>query len=177
MDIPRAVLEPAKQEANYVAQEAGFSLNWIDCRQLKDTCFSDLGPDDVVLLFRKGSRPGEVGKYSEAGEAVVDRTGTGMYSMIYYDEVQRQAARSPVSEGVLLGYVIVHEIGHLMGLRHAHEGVMVGNWGPREMALMAVRSLHFKASECRRIQAEIQAKQKLASDDIAQLARVLAIRR
>jgi hypothetical protein len=82
-----------------------------------------------------------------------------MYALIFYDQLRREAQRGDrVSQGTLLGFVILHELGHLMGLSHSREGVMIGNWGTHEMQLMGMRAFRFSASECQQMQAEVAAR-------------------
>jgi hypothetical protein len=57
-----------------------------------------------------------------------------------------------------LGYVMVHELGHLMGLNHGRTGVMIGKWKPREVALMEHGALRFSTAECKQMQLEMVAR-------------------
>ena len=166
--VARQVLETAEREAGYVARKSGFAIDWINCPQKVAVCSTKLGPKDVALLIVGGSRRQSARTQAEGGEALLDSSHKGIYAMIFYEQVRRETrGGSPVSQGTLLSFVILHELGHLMGLRHGPEGVMIGTWGTHEMQLMARSAFRFSASECHQMQAEIAARASAMPPDPA----------
>ena len=72
--------------------------------------------------------------HSEGLSANVLGQATGRIAYVFYDRIERLAVsfRTPVVSG--LGYVIAHEVGHLvMGTKsHAGAGLMRPIWNPHE---------------------------------------------
>ena len=69
--------------------------------------------------------------------------------MIYYREICRLAELNPpVSSSELLGYVIAHEIGHLLlGPQHQDGSVMKSHWRAADVEMIRRRELHFNRSQ------------------------------
>jgi hypothetical protein len=153
--VPGELLKQAESQAAFVARQAGFTIEWLGCATQRDACSRELQPSEVVLLLRAKSR---LGKYAEAGRAFLGSPHTSVYTMIFYQDVRRIAAPAQVSVGTLLGYVIVHELGHLMGLNHGRMGVMIGKWKPRGVALMKHGALRFSTAERKQMQSEMVAR-------------------
>jgi hypothetical protein len=68
---------------------------------------------------------------------------------------------------------MLHELKHLMGLHHGHDGLMIGDWKARELALVATDALHFNASECREMQSEIAERSRANTESFARLDRAI----
>jgi hypothetical protein len=61
-----------------------------------------------------------------------------------------------ISEGVLLGHIAAHEIGHLLLGEDSHSphGIMESCWGPKELDQMNKGALLFSDEEAERMRAE-----------------------
>jgi hypothetical protein len=83
------------------------------------------------------------------GQALLPIDESGRYAFVYYGEICRLANRTTaISAGEILGYVIAHEIGHLLLGSHHQEGtVMQGEWGKAELQTMAKRHLRFNKAQ------------------------------
>ena len=78
----------------------------------------------------------------------------GRIAYAIYDRVRDTAARAAMNEDDLLGFVMAHEIAHLMLPRgsHAETGLMRGRWDVRDFQRTDVLTLGFspdQASEIR----------------------------
>jgi hypothetical protein len=78
----------------------------------------------------------------------------GRIAYAIYDRVRDTAARAAMNEDDLLGFVMAHEIAHLMLPRgsHVETGLMRGHWDVRDFRQTDVRKLGFspqQASEIR----------------------------
>ncbi len=144
--IPRNVLHSAEDQASFALATGGITVKWIDCSQ-EYACEAPLLPNEVVImvkLFRPLTTQGHL-KGETLGNAVGPRNGTGVYAWIWYNEIRRAATVAGfVSWHDLLGYVIAHEIGHLLlGPDHCAGTVMQANWRPRELTQIWRRQLRF----------------------------------
>jgi hypothetical protein len=153
------VLSRAQVRAEATMAEAGIALSWLDCGTPGHWA-TGLGCADLafpshlsVRLVRNGThRGGDV-----FGESFLDARGQGNYASVYVDPLTASPAHGAVGEGDLLGYVIAHEVGHLLlgPDSHSGAGVMHGVWGFADLQEAAQGRLHFRREEGQRLQARL----------------------
>jgi hypothetical protein len=107
----------------------------------------------LIILTPKMAARGHV-EDGALGFAAVPTEGMGRIAYAIYDRVRDTAARAAMNEDDLLGFVMAHEIAHLMLPRgaHAETGLMRGHWNVRDFQQIDVMSLGFspqQASEIR----------------------------
>ena len=115
--VPYLFMRLAQEVANEVYGDIGIELDW---------AANDCHSGDGVFAVNITSR-------GMAGIAVSDHTlgfaesGT-RDATVLYDRVKRFARRYHINRGVMLGYVIAHELGHLLlpPKSHSAKGVMRG---------------------------------------------------
>jgi hypothetical protein len=69
--------------------------------------------------------------------------------------LQLATEQSSVDRGRLLGYVMAHEIGHLLLLSHSPAGIMRSQWDDDDMRQMTQGGLSFDAQEAAEIRMEV----------------------
>ena len=88
------------------------------------------------------------------GVAFLGSDGSGRYADVFFDSVRRlQADQRTASTAEILGYVMAHEIGHLLLGFHAHSstGIMEARWSGSELQSIAMGRLAFTPEQCRRL--------------------------
>ena len=113
--VSSVLIRLAQDVAGEVYRDAGVELEWAD---------NDCHPAERVFAVNITSR-------EMAGTQVSDHTigfaesGT-RDATVLYDRVARFARRYHINRGIMLGYVIAHELGHLLlpPKSHSAEGVM-----------------------------------------------------
>ena len=129
--VPNVLMRVAEQVAGEVYRDIGIELDWAD---------NECHPDEGVLAVNVTSR-------DMSGTVVSDHTlgfaesGT-QDATVLYDCVKRFARRYHINRGVMLGYVIAHELGHLLlpPKSHSAAGVMRGMI---DLQLASERQLRF----------------------------------
>jgi hypothetical protein len=78
---------------------------------------------------------------------------TGVQVSIYVDHVEALAPQIPISVPMILGYALVHEIGHMLLQSGAHStnGLMKACWSKSDLRAAMFYRLHFEADEVARI--------------------------
>jgi len=133
--VPNVLIDLAQEVAGEVYRDAGVELDWAD---------HDCHPGEGVLAVSIRSR-------EMAGTLVSDHTigfaeSATHDATVLYDRVKWFARRYHLNCGVMLGYVIAHELGHLLLPPNAHsaEGVMRAIL---DLRLAAERQLRFTSQQ------------------------------
>src|SRR5215510_8332197 len=102
----------------------------------------------LIILTAKMAARGHVSE-GALGFAAVPEEGMGRIAYAIYDRVRDTAARAAMNEDDLLGFVMAHEIAHLMLPRGAHAdgGLMRGQWNVRDFQHIDVRTLGFSPQQ------------------------------
>jgi len=168
-EVPQNVLQVAQRRAETVLDGAGIVLTWLDCGT-PGHWVQDIGCRDIAFPSHLSVRLARNGRHRTGdvfGESFLDDQGFGNYASVYVEPLAASKALDVVSEGDLLGYVVVHELGHLLlGLdSHSADGVMRGKWNFAALQQVARGTLIFSANEAERMRARYllaSARQKAA---------------
>lgn len=150
-EVPPSVLEAAQARAETVLDGAGIALTWLDCGT-PGNWVQDIGCRDIAFPSHLSVRLARNGRHRAQdvfGESFLDERGVGNYASVYVEPLAASKALDVVSEGDLLGYVVVHELGHLLlGLdSHSADGLMRGRWDFAALQQAARGTLIFSARE------------------------------
>jgi hypothetical protein len=155
--VAAPVLDAARERAILILERAGVTLNWMDCgepghRPVSAGCDAISFPQHLsVRLVPKATLAPE----DTCGQSFLDAAGEGNYANVYIEPLAASSATKIVPTGELLGYVVVHELGHLLlgPNSHSHSGLMAAVWQPRELQGAALGSFYFTTSQAQRIRA------------------------
>ena len=111
----------------------------------------------VIILTPRMAARGHV-EDDAMGFAAVPPEGMGHIAYAIYDRIRDTAARAAMNEDDLLGFVMTHEIAHLLLPRgsHTETGLMRGHWTIRDLQLIDVLKLGFSPQEATGIRAMLQ---------------------
>jgi hypothetical protein len=139
-------VEMAERQASYLFATAGVEVEWVNCDET--SCAGESRPGRITLrIMEDRDTPG--GEALGSAGFVGDR---GLYAKAFYGNIQREAQQERINVETLLGFAIVHEIGHLLlGRTHSEEGIMRANWTSRDLRRAAQGQLRFTADQVARI--------------------------
>jgi hypothetical protein len=164
-EVTPGILSRAEREADRILNKAGVRPVWFDCSvkpasvDQESICRSGWGYQNIVLRLLSRHIPTGFQDFT-FGFSV----SPGLAS-VYYGDValvaERQELRSELP--LLLGCLIVHEIGHLLldSPDHSAIGVMQAQWGPRELQQSLTGSMVFTPAQSRRIREQVQMRMSL----------------
>lgn len=127
-------------------------VNWTYCKVSgTEPCTRDVRRPSVILHIVSQARRGTRGIRS--GDIAITQLGPGTHMTVFTDRTYSVAQQLGLLHGLLLGYAIVHEVGHflLSYTGHGASGIMQAQWGPEDYQSMLRRWLTFGPGELRRI--------------------------
>jgi len=133
--IPADTLAQAATRATAILAQSGVELDWLNCGRPDPADFSPpTTPCSVVawphhLSVRIVPRGRSIGA-DIFGQAFLDDVGRGAYSNVYYNNLAANREHAQLSDGDMLGFVIAHEVGHLLlgSNSHSPSGLMQARW-------------------------------------------------
>ncbi len=148
VDAPASALRSLPSHGEEIFRRAGIPTQWSVCTPTHFDC-ARLEEGEVLLklvsrAWWKGARPGAFG-------AVLREGDEGRAAWIFYDPIRQAAQANRVSPGLLMGYVMAHEVGHLLGLDHALGGIMHREFTGAEIRNASMGRLRFSAAERRQL--------------------------
>ena len=158
--VREPIVAKAKAETDLVFRSAGVTIVWRDCDTFPTPAELEREPWFIVRL-RTGKPPLTAGPASldVMGKAFVEDHGGGTMADAYFQAIQAKSEQHNGDSGLLLGFVMAHELGHLLlGPGHTPEGVMQAAWGQRQMDALRQRWLRFTEEGAARIRRALESR-------------------
>ncbi len=160
--IPADALAQAAVRATAILAQSGVELDWLNCGRPDPSNFSQRAtPCSFVgwpyqLSVRILPRGRSVGA-DVFGEAFLDQSGRGVHSNVYYNNLAANREHTRLSDGDMLGFVIAHEVGHLLlGTNsHAPSGLMQARWDSAALHSASHNTLFFTPAQCSALRARL----------------------
>jgi len=111
----------------------------------------------IIILTKEMAARGRFADGALGMAAVADE-GMGRIAYAIYDRVRDTASRAGIGEADLLGFVMAHEIGHLLLPRGSQpeSGLMRGRWTIRNFRRIDVANLEFSPLQASQIRVTIE---------------------
>jgi hypothetical protein len=140
-DDSSILLGPGKPMASAIFEKIGVRVNWRDGELRTDASHPTFGIRTVEHA-PESATPGAL-----ASAQLLGNSGTEI--TVYKDRVQRLLSSHPGLSAVAAGYVLAHELAHVMqGIRrHSGSGILKAHWSREEYQEMTFHKLAFTSSD------------------------------
>jgi hypothetical protein len=156
--IPESSIVEMASSAERVLRKARIEVAIVECAASgaetgPAICSQALDPTTLILRIQL---PSLAASGKQVGYAAMTRSG-GAYITLLADPARRRSSVESLSDGVLLGHALAHEIGHLLlgPDSHASSGIMRPSWRSADQEWMAKGLVHFTSSESQRMRARL----------------------
>jgi hypothetical protein len=156
------ILGKAKQEAVWMLARAGVKLLWLDCvdggedRKKDDPCLAQSAPNDFWLRITS-YRPRRTDSNMLGFSDLYGSMENGVAG-VYYPRVTEIVEKALANSSEILATAVVHEVGHLILGAQAHHrsGVMMAQWGPKQLQLIDLGMMDFAPDQVKLLQSEVK---------------------
>ena len=150
--VSAKALAVAVETANLALRQAGITARWVDCYADASACRygDEFAVVELTIAVTAKDAPAFSGTTNfTMGVSLLPEKGTGVHAKVLWNRVTRYAKAYDVPAARVLGFVMAHEIGHLLMNTGAHsrEGIMKAGWSGKDISLLAGRRLAFQGHE------------------------------
>lgn len=166
--VSEKTLARAFHEAEKIYRKAGIAVPVVLCRPIPvdpsvdPHCGTPAGPTviQVRLVPEQMAVRIHMDKRVFGFAATASRPQYGVVANVYYDRVKRLASEWDYRgylEGIILGHVVAHEVGHLLlsAGSHSRRGIMHIPWTEPELALAHTGGLVFTREQSSSIRSDV----------------------
>jgi hypothetical protein len=170
--VDSATLAEAEARASAIFAESGIAVDWLVCAAAdpadfsprRTACSALVWPSHLSVRIRPEATSVSADTF---GQAFVDPHGEGLYSNVYFENLARPN-RSSLSNGEMLGYVLAHELGHLLLGTNSHSasGIMQPRWDSSTLRAAALSSLVFTRGQSSTLRSRLAANSCKATTQV-----------
>jgi hypothetical protein len=177
------LLDGAERVAEGIFEGVGVPTAWVDCAaspvevRAYPACQSEMGTADLVLRIL----PARMAKKLRASEEALGSAQPCPDSepacelTVFYSRIEELASEGYRPERIL-GYVIAHEVGHvLVGAGHSEVGIMRREWSPYDLQRISWgMKLDFSSEQSKQLRGAVLRRTKRPVEEVTTQANLIA---
>ena len=165
---PRLLVE-TRQVTSTILAGAGIAIRWEQCRtadleRYRDSsCRQPADASELQLRIQLARRAKQFSRSAaQYGYALLpqSRSGFGVIAGVFVDRIRTLAREEGQDLHIVLGYLIAHEVGHLLlgSNSHAHHGIMLAKWKTTQLQQAQMRILRFTPAQEQLMRRQVRAR-------------------
>jgi hypothetical protein len=177
VEISSSTLRDATETAGHTLLTAGIRVAWADCSPSQDPsiqdaiCSEPVTPVDLQVRIIGEDMAKRVGRGTSCMGYAVTGGEFGMIAAAYLHRAAELESRNVAHRSVILGGILAHEIGHLLGVKeHSAAGVMRGAWTDSDLKSLAKGQFGFNPRQSIQMMEEVRKRVKAAQGEPATAA-------
>jgi hypothetical protein len=151
--VSHIILVSAVKEARRVFRTSGVETEWILCNPVEGCYVPERFVQVKILPHPVQSTP--ISPHGLGSTNTCTATEHCAASYVFYNRILDFADDASAPADLALAYVMVHEIGHLLGLGHRPGGIMTAGFTPHDLRRAAAGWLCFGDDDARELRAAI----------------------
>lgn len=158
--VPHTTLLSAVKEARRAFRAAGVETAWILCNPVEGCYVPERFVQVTILPRPRPTAP--VSQGSLGATTVCTATENCSAAHVFYQRILAFADDANSAPDVTLAYVMLHEIGHVLGLGHRPGGIMTAAFTRQDLQRASYGWLTFGDDDTRVVRAAVERSQRLS---------------
>ena len=150
--LSQSAVREAKETASWALREAGIRLLWVECAAgaggpIEPGCRLPITPLDLQIRLIDEGMAKRLGRRAICMGLAIVTDESASLAVVYAHRGRELGANNLATQGQILGGIMAHEIGHLLRVPHAAQGLMRPVWDDQSLKDLAKGRLRFSEAQ------------------------------